>query len=125
MSFPFPNICPQRRSITAGKYPVKRFTAYSGASTTRLYGDKPFEARMRLGYLLGDEEMAEFLKSYHDSKGGAGVLVLPASVYGGIDPVLRAQIKSYSWRWDAPPQLESLNSGLSRIQVSLIGTLDA
>ena len=125
MATKFPDICPQRRSITAGKYPVKRFTAYSGASTTRLYGSKPFDAQMKLGYLLDDEQMAEFLKSYHLSKGGAGVIKLPDSVYGGIDPALRAQIKSYSWRWEAPPQLESVKSGLSRIQVSLIGTLDA
>ena len=125
MATKFPDICPQSRQLTAGKYAVKRFQAYSGATTTRLYGDKPFDAQMRLRYLLNDEQMAEFLKSYHQSKGGAGVINLPASIYGGIDDVLKAQIKDYSWRWQAPPQIEGVMSGLSRIQVSLIGTLDA
>ena len=125
MATAFPDLCPQSRQFTAGKYAVKRFQAYSGATTTRLYGDEPFDAQLRLRYLLTDSDMAQFLASYHGSKGGAGVLVLPASIYGGIDPALIAQFKSYSWRWESPPQVESVVAGRSRIQISLIGTLDA
>ena len=125
MTTPFPDICPQSRQLTAGRYAVKRFNSVSGASSTRLYGSAPFDAQMQLRYLLTDAEMAGFLASYHESKGGADVLTLPASIYGGIDDVLRAQIKDYSWRWQSPPQIEGVMSGLSRIQVQLIGTLDS
>ena len=125
MATAFPDVCPQSRQFTAGKYAVKRFQAYSGATTTRLYGDEPFDAQMRLRYLLTEAEMAGFLASYHESKGGAGVITLPASIYGGIDPELITQMKTYSWRWESPPQVESVLAGRSRIQVSLIGTLDA
>ena len=124
MAIPFPDICPQSRQFTAGQYAIKRFSSISGASSTRLYGSQPFDARLQLRYLLSDAETAQFLASYHGSKGGAGVLVLPASIYGGIDPALIAQFKSYSWRWSQAPQVESVKTGLSRIQVSLIGTLD-
>ena len=73
---------------------------------------------------LGDEEIAEFLASWHTSKGGSGTVMLGPAIYGGIDTTLVGQIKSYSWRWSNPPQIESVKSGLSRIQVSLTGTLD-
>lgn len=124
MTTEFPNVCPQSRQFTAGKYAVKRFNSVSGASSTRLYGSQPFDAQLQLRYLLSDSGIAQFLASYHGSKGGAGVLALPASIYGGIDPALIAQFKSYSWRWSEAPQVESVKAGLSRIQVSLVGTLD-
>ena len=125
MTTSFPDICPQRRQFTAGQYAVKRFSSVSGASSTRLYGSAPFDAQLQLSYLLSDSDMADFLQSWHDSKGGAGVLQLPDGVYGGVDASLVAQIKDYSWRWSGAPQVESVRAGLSRIQVSLIGTLDS
>ena len=125
MATEFPNVCPQSRRFTAGKYAVKRFNSISGASSTRLYGSQPFDAQLQLDYLLDDQEMAQFLASWHVSKGGAGIVLLGTAIYGGIDPALIAQMKSYSWRWSAAPQVESVLPGRSRIQVSLIGTLDA
>ena len=125
MATSFPDICPQRRNYTAGKYSVKRFQAYSGVTTTRLYGDKPFDAAMSLGYLLSDSDTSKFLKSYHDSKGGSDSLTMPAGVLNGVDATLIAEMKTYTWRWQSAPQVESIRPGLSRIQVSLIGTLDA
>ena len=124
MATDFPNVCPQSRRFTAGEYAVKRFSSVSGASSTRLYGSQPFDAQLQLTYLLNDQDMAQFLASWHVSKGGAGIVNLGAAIYGGIDPALIAQMKSYSWRWSAAPQVESEKAGLSRIQVSLIGTLD-
>ena len=125
MTTDFPDVCPQSRQFTAGKYAVKKFNSISGASTTRLYGSQPFDAQLQLRYFLGDTEMAQFLTSWHTSKGGAGIVNLGPGIYGGIDPTLAGQIKSYSWRWESPPQVESVLPGRSRIQVSLIGTLDA
>ena len=124
MTTPFPNVCPQSREFTAGQYAVKRFNSVSGASSTRLYGSQPFDAQLRLRYLLDDQDMAQFLASWHASKGGAGVVTLGASIYGGIDPKLIAEMKSYSWRWASSPEVVSVLPGRSRIQVSLIGTLD-
>ena len=124
MTVAFPPICPQKRSINAGKYPVKRFSSYSGASLTRLYGTKPFDSDMKLEYLLPDAEVAVLVKCYHDSKSGYEDLSLPAAVYGGIGSELLSQLKTYTWRWQGPPKIESVRPGLSRIDVSLIGTLE-
>ena len=126
MTVDFPALCPTRRSLRAGEYPTKRFDSISGASVTRLYGSKAFNAQLQLTYLLGDDDMAAVLQSYHASYGGADDLNLPEIVYGGMSEDLQAQIRSYySWRWSAPPSVESVFPGRSRIQVTLIGTLDA
>ena len=125
MTVDFPALCPTRRSLRAGSYPARRYESISGASITRLYGSKAFNAELTLSFLLGDDDMAAVLKSYHDSYGGADDLNLPEIVYGGMSDDLRAQIRDYySWRWNAPPSVESLFPGRSRIQVTLIGTLD-
>ena len=125
MTVDFPALCPTRRSLRAGEYPTKRFDSISGASVTRLYGSKAFNAQLQLSFLLSDEDMAAVLQSYHDSYGGADDLNLPEEVYGGMSETLRTQVRDYySWRWDAPPSVESLLPGRSRIQVTLIGTLD-
>ena len=124
MATAFPDVCPQRRQFNAGKYPTKRFTSLSGASVTRLYGTQPFEATISVSYLLTDAETAPFLKSWHDARGDSDTLTLPASIYGGMDAALTAEIKTYSWRWSAPPRIQSVMAGRSRIEVSLVGTLD-
>ena len=125
MTVDFPSLTPQRRSLQPGKYPVKRFDSISGASVTRLYGSKAFNAQLQLEYLLSDDDMAAVLQSYHASYGGAEVLNLPAVVYGGMSTELQAQIRDYySWRWSGSPQVVSVMPGRSRIKVTLIGTLD-
>ena len=120
----FPDVCPQQRQFNAGKYATTRFTSLSGASVTRLYGDEPFEATLQVSYLLTDAQAAPFLESWHNAKGAADTLALPASIYGGMDSALTDQIQTYSWRWSKPPRIESVMAGRSRIQVSLVGTLD-
>jgi len=125
MTADFPALCPSKRSLQAGQYPTKRFDSISGASVTRLYGSKAFNAELQLTYQLSDDDTAALLKSYHDSYGGADTLNLPEAVYGGMSENLQAQVRDYySWRWNAPPLVESLFPGRSRILVTLIGTLD-
>ena len=124
MAINFPNICPQKRSITVGGYAVKRFNSYSGAGVTRLYGSKPFDSTLELSYLLPDTQVASFVSCFHSAQGGFDELTLQAEVLAGIGKDLTDQLKTYTWRWQAPPKVESVKPGLSRIRASLIGTLD-
>lgn len=126
MSVDFPEICPTRRTYTPGEYATKRFSAISGASTTRLYGSKAFDASLNMSFLLSDKDMAALLDSWHESKGGFDVLNLPGSVFSGISDTLQSQIPSYlQWRWAEMPSVESVLPNRSRVQVQLIATLDA
>ncbi len=126
MSIDFPEICPTRRTYTPGQYPTKRFSSISGASNTRLYGSKAFDATMNLSFLLNDSDMARLLDSWHDSRGGFVSINLPDSVFAGISDTLQGQIPSYlQWRWAEMPSVESVLPNRSRVQVQLIATLDA
>lgn len=126
MSIDFPEICPTRRSYTPGEYATKRFSALNGASNTRLYGSKAFDAGLSMSFLLNDAEMASLLDSWHESKGGFYTLDLPDSVFAGVSSVLQTQIPDYlQWRWAEMPSVESVMPNRSRVQVQLIATLDS
>lgn len=126
MSIDFPDICPIRRTYTPGEYATKRFSAINGASDTRLYGSKAFDASLSMSFLLSDKDMADLLDSWHESKGGFYTLDLPDSVFAGVSSVLQTQIPSYlQWRWAEMPSVESVLPNRSRVQVQLIATLDA
>ena len=126
MSIDFPEICPTRRTYTPGEYATKRFSALNGASQTRLYGSKAFDAGLSMSFLLNDAEMASLLDSWHESKGGFYTLDLPDSVFAGVSSVLQTQIPDYlQWRWAEMPSVESVMPNRSRVQVQLIATLDS
>jgi len=126
MSVNFPEICPTRRTYTPGEYATKVFTAINGASNTRLYGSKAFNAKLNMSFLLDDADMASLLNSWHESKGGYYTLNLPASVFAGVSSILQTQIPSYlQWRWAEMPSVESVMPNRSRVQVQLLATLDS
>ena len=126
MSVAFPAVCPTRRSFTPGEYKTKKYSSISGASVTRLYGSRAFDAQMSLDFVLGDADTAAVLQSWHDSKGGAYTLDLPSSVFAGNSADLNNKIPSYlNWRWAEMPSVESLVPGRSRVQAKLTATLDA
>lgn len=126
MTVTFPAVCPTRRTYTPGNYPTKKVTSINGATTTRLYGSKAFDATMSLSFLLNDADMASLLDSWHDSRGGFYTLDLPDSVFAGVSSVLQAQIPEYlQWRWAEMPSVESVMPDRSRVQVQLIATLDS
>ena len=126
MSVAFPAVCPTRRSFTPGEYPTRKYSSISGASVTRLYGSRAFDAQMSLDFVLNDADTAAVLESWHESKGGAYTLSLPSSVFSGNSSDLNGKIPSYlNWRWAEMPSVESLFPGRSRVQAKLTATLDA
>jgi len=126
MSVSFPAVSPTRRSFTPGRYATKKFGSINGASSTRLYGSRAFDAELTLDFVTGDAETTAILNSWHESKGGAYTLTLPASIFTGTTSDLTDQIPSYlNWRWAESPSVESLFPGRSRVQVRLVATLDA
>ena len=126
MSVDFPPLCPTQRSYTPGNYPTKNFSALNGASVTRLYGSRAYDAEMTLTFVLSDLKLEQLLASWHSSYGGAEILNLPPQVFGGVSSELQGQIPSYlNWRWAETPSVESLIPGRSRVQVKLTATLDA
>lgn len=125
MATPYPVLCATRRAWSPGEYPTRRFAAINGAGTTRLYGNRSFNANLQLEYLLDDVELAALLECYNNARGTFDELTLPNETFIGMSADVRAEIPDYlTWRWEDRPQIESVASGRSRVRVTLVGTLD-
>lgn len=125
MAIPYPAICPRSRRLNPGKYATKTFTAINGASSSRLYGDRAFEASLSLEYNCYDNQGAALIQCFHSSYGGFLPLELPAEVWAGMGNDLKAQVPSYlAWKFASEPQVETLFPGRSKITVELIGRLE-
>ena len=125
MTQDFPQFVPSQRQFTPGQYPTKRFTAINGVSSIRLYGNLAFDARLELQFNLSDEDVGQFISCYHQAKGAFDDLKLSTDIYAGMSDELQGQIKThYQWRFNSAPTVESVLPGRSRINVSLIGTIN-
>ena len=121
----FPEICPVSRKYTAAQYPTKRFNAMSGAGTTRLYGNKGFDARLQLEFMGDDETIEAVVNNWHSSLGNFYPVDLPDSVYAGQDRLLDKVTPRYlEWHWEDAPTITSVQPNLSRITVNLIAHLE-
>ena len=125
MPIPFPALIPTRRDFTLGKFPVKKFTALDGVSSTRLYGSKSFDSVLNLEFNgLTDAEVVSVNTAYKASSGGFLSLDLPDSLWRNIEPDLKQALDDgYQWRFtDQPPQIQQQVLGRFTISLSLLGT---
>jgi len=122
MTTSFPALRPVSRTYTPGEYPVKRFNAINGASATRLYGSKAFDAQMSLEFIVDDAELISLTTSWNESNGGFDHLELPIQVFSGMDSSVFPE--QLIWRWAEVPSVSSVRGELSRVSVKLIATLE-
>jgi hypothetical protein len=126
MTTVFPSISPTSRSYVAPRFPTKRFDSINGAGVTRLYGSKSFGAQLDLEFVLTDDETSSVLRCYEQARGDSDELSLPSNIFNGMTAALQNEIPAHlSWRWAETPKVKSLFGNRSRLQVSLIGTLDS
>ena len=122
----FPTLRPTSRQFDAGDYPVKRFSAQSGAEIRILYGSK--RTGMKLGFSydnISDSEAEQFLTHYDSTYGTYDTFALPAearSGWSGTPAAIDAAIGN-NWRYEEQPQVTSVRPGRSSVIVSLIGVL--
>lgn len=121
----FPDLCPVSRSFTAPEFPTKRFESISGAGTTRLYGSKATNAKLRLQFVVNDADAADIFDCWYGGLGEFSEVALPDNVYEGQNSLLdRIQTDYLKWFWENPPEMTTLQPGLSRINVNLIAYLE-
>ena len=130
MSIIFPSIKPSQRNFKIGAYPTKAYRSLSGATSKRSYGNKSFGYELRLVFEnIDDASTLLILKHYNLTSGGFSRFQLPASVFSGMDEDLRRLVAedlpnaapSIRWEYAGPPEVESVISGRSTAQVTLIG----
>lgn len=122
----FPTLQPTSRQFDAGDWPIKTYTAQSGAEIRILYGSK--RTGMKLGFSydnISDAEAEQFLTHYDSTFGTFETFTLPAqarSGWSGTQSAIDAAIGN-RWRYAEQPQITAVRPGRSSVRVSLQGVL--
>ena len=122
----FPTIEPSSRTFDPGNYPVKTFTAQSGAETRILYGSSRTNMKLSLTYAnISDASAEQFLDHYDEVQGTFqtfSVLSGTKSGWEGNADAISA-VGPATYRYEGPPQVAQVRPGISTVTVSLIGVL--
>ena len=123
---PFPTVTPSSRSYEPGDWPVKTYTAMSGASVRIRYGNHRTGAALTLGYEnLPDATVQEFLAHYDETDGTFKTFTLPAEAqrgWGGasFSPGTHA---TAAYRYSSAPKVSNVRPGRSSVSVELQGAM--
>lgn len=122
----FPEIKPTTRSWDAGQFPIKSFNAQNGAEIRILYGNMVATKRLQLTYEnLTDSESELFFDHYLAMKGTFRQFTLTESARSGWEGKretlgLGGDYFGLKWRYEEPPQINSVFKGRSSVTVNLI-----
>lgn len=120
-----------------GDYPTKTYTSLSGAIFKRAFGNRQTGYTLNLTFRnIGDTSelrslsgtAKQIIDHYNSVDGTYDKFNLPDRMFAGMDDGLETLIQApsnISWRYAAPPQVESVKTGVSTVIVSFIGELDA
>lgn len=120
----FPSLTPTSRQFDSGDYPMKTYSAQSGAEVRILYGSQRTKMKLGLSFEnIADASAELFLDHFDEVKGGFSTFDLPEEALKGWTGTAEALQASGSnkWRYESPPQVASVRPGLSTVTVNLIG----
>lgn len=121
---PFPNIKPASRAFSPGDFPMKMYKSQSGVETRILYGSRRTGGELTLSYEnINDNIAAQFTTHYDETKGTYATFTLPSNTYAGTSSSYVNPGTGNAWRYAEPPQITSVKSGVSTVQVKLVAAL--
>ena len=131
MAVTFPTIQPTSRSFTAPRWPTTGITSQSGVVSRRLWGSRPAQASLSLGFgNISDANTSLILQAYNDAKGNVTDLTLPSIIFNGASATLTNWLNTSStgagmlWFFgEDPPAVESVAPGRSNVQITLVAEL--
>jgi hypothetical protein len=122
---PFPALRPTSRDFKPGDYPVKTYSAQSGAEVRILYGDTRTKMEMALSYdNISDAQAEQFLTHYDETKGTFNTFFIPNETKIGWTADLSsigAGRAGSRFRYAEPPQVTAVRPGRSSVRVNLVG----
>jgi hypothetical protein len=136
MASKFPAIRPTSRTFTMGDYPSKTYTSLSGVIFKRAFGNRQTGYTLNLTFRnIGDTSelrslsgtAKQIIDHYNSVDGTYDKFTLPDRMFAGMDDGLESLIQAptdISWRYAAPPQVQSVKAGVSTVTVRLVGELD-
>ena len=136
MADPFPNIVPSSREFTMGDIPSVTYRSLSGAVFRRAYGNRQTGHRLRLEFRnIGDRSPLkpdsgtawQIVSHYNSCNGTLESFRILNAVFRGMNNDLEGLIQAPSnvkWHYASPPQVRSVQKGVSTVTVELIGELE-
>lgn len=130
----FPSLRPTQRSLSMGQLPIKEYRALNGAIVKRSFGNQRFAYQLSLSFdNIPETSLSSLWDHYHDNQTVKG-FSLPDEVFSGYgaqyasdrgqDFILRAnRMDNIIWYYAEPPQIESVSTSYSTVQISLVGEL--
>lgn len=124
---PFPTLAPASRTYQAGDWPVRTYTALSGAEIRIRYGNKRSGAKLGLSYSnITDAQAQQFLDHYAETEGTFKTFGLPVAVtigWQGSATAFSPGTGGAAYRYGGPPQITSVRPGVSNVSVELVGVV--
>jgi len=128
----FPSLRPSSRSFDAGDYPIKTYKTQNGSEVRILYGNRRTNMKMALSYENITDAQAElFLDHYDEMKGTFTTFAIASQLqnvaaktgWEGSHDAIGAGASGNAYRYEGPPQVQQVRSGISTVTVNLIGVL--
>jgi len=126
----FPAIKPSSRSYSPGEFPQATFQAQNGARSVIRYGNKRVNSQLNVSFNnITDDQAYQILENYRDVNSDWDYVTFDqASGLAGIGSTLTSYVDETSsglrWRYGGPPQVSSVQPGISNVSCSFVGCLD-
>jgi len=131
MPVAFPAIKPSSRSYVPGKYAQTDFRAANGAVTTLRYGSRWTDAELSLTFQnITDDQAALIVANYEAVNGSWDYVTFTSSnALVGMSTNLQGYASEGNggklrYRYADPPQVSSVQPGISTVSCKFIGYLD-
>lgn len=127
----FPSIKPSGRTYSPGTYPQTTFEAQNGAKSVIRYGNKRVNAQLSLSFNnITDAQASDILANYKEVNSDWDYVVFNQD--SGLTGIKSTDLANYvnevssglRWRYNAPPQVSSVQPGISNVSCSFVGCLD-
>jgi len=135
MADQFPEIRPTTRKFKMGDTPSAIYTSLSGAIFKRSFGNLKTNYTLDLTFKNIPDSTTENFRSteailthYDGVDGTFSSFTIPDLVFAGVDSNVKGYIQAPTgirWRYSKPPEVQSVQSNLSTVTVSLVGEIEA
>lgn len=123
----YDTLVPTSRTFTPGNYAVKTYTAINGTEHRLLYGNTRTQMTLDLTFAnITDSEAAGILSHFDEMAGTFLTFALPPGDVGAkggwkANDEFGMNANGGAWRYDSPPQMQSVFPGISTVTVTLRG----
>ena len=126
----FPTIDPTSRTFTPGTFPQTIFEAQNGATTVIRYGNTAVNAKLSLTFANITDGQVETILAHYVNVNSDWDFVTFTNARGlkgmgtGLQNRTQGQPDGLRWRYMEPPQVTSVQSGVSTVQCKFCAYLD-